>query len=129
MEFIVEILVEVLLEVILQVAGQFLIEVGLHSIAEPFRKQPNPWLAAIGYGLIGATLGALSLWLFPSYLVKIHALRLANLVLSPLIAGGCMALVGAWRARRGQFLLRLDKFSYGYLFALSMAVVRYVGAS
>jgi hypothetical protein len=36
-----------------------------------------------------------------------------------------MALLGAWRARRGQDLIRLDRFAYGYLFALAMAAMRF----
>ena len=41
-----------------------------------------------------------------------------------LLAGLAMAALGAWRSRRGQATLRIDRFSYGYLFALSMALVR-----
>jgi hypothetical protein len=47
------------------------------------------------------------------------------LVLTPLLAGGIMAVLGAWRARRGQTVLRIDRFAYGYLFALGLAVVRF----
>jgi hypothetical protein len=36
-----------------------------------------------------------------------------------------MVALGAWRAQRGEPLLRLDRFSYGYLFALSQALVRF----
>jgi hypothetical protein len=36
-----------------------------------------------------------------------------------------MCLAGRWRARRGQALLRIDRFASGYLFALSLALVRY----
>ena len=31
----------------------------------------------------------------------------------------------AWRRRREDELVRLDKFAYGYLFALAMALVRF----
>jgi hypothetical protein len=33
--------------------------------------------------------------------------------------------MGAWRARRGQQVLRIDRFAYGYLFALSLGLVRF----
>jgi hypothetical protein len=36
-----------------------------------------------------------------------------------------MALIGIWRDRRGQEPIRLDRFAYGYLFALSLALVRF----
>ena len=55
--------------------------------------------------------------------------RLANLAFTPLAVGGVMVIIGAWRARRGQPLLRIDRFAYGYLFALALGLVRYVYAA
>jgi hypothetical protein len=127
-EIIVEIIVQVLFELLVQLVGQFLFELGLHAMAEPFRKRQNPWVAAFGYLLLGAILGALTLWVFPSYMVKMPALRWVNLALTPVIVGGCMSLLGSWRTKRGQFVMRIDSFSYGYLFALSAALVRYTWA-
>lgn len=40
-----------------------------------------------------------------------------------------MTAMGAWRARRGEPVLRIDKFAYGYLFALSLAIVRFIFAA
>ena len=34
-------------------------------------------------------------------------------------------MLGRWRARRGDDVLRIDRFACGYLFALSLALVRY----
>jgi len=36
-----------------------------------------------------------------------------------------MSAMGYWRARRGQAVLRIDRFAYGYLFALTFALVRF----
>lgn len=123
-----EIVFEVLGEFVLQVLGEALVELGFHSLAEPFRKPPNPWLAALGYALLGALLGGLSLLVFPNNLVP-EPWRLANLIATPLAVGGMMAAIGAWRLRRGQPVLRIDKFAYGYLFALALASVRYFFAA
>lgn len=120
-----EFLFDILGEFLLQVLGEALMEVGLHSLAEPFRRTPNPWLAAVGYALLGAALGGMSLLVFPDYLVATKSLRVANAALSPIAAGLCMAAIGAWRARRGQAVLRIDRFSYGYLFALAFGLVRF----
>jgi hypothetical protein len=49
--------------------------------------------------------------------------------LTPLLVGGIMVAMGAWRARRGQAVLRIDRFTYGYLFALSLALVRFFFAT
>ena len=105
--------------------GEVLVELGLRSLAAPFRRRPNVWLAVPGYALLGALLGGLSLWLFPGHLTREGWPRLLNLVLTPVLAGLAMALLGRWRARRGDPVLRIDRFAYGYLFALAVAVVRY----
>jgi hypothetical protein len=120
-----EIIFEIFGELLLQVVGEALVEVGLHSVAEPFRKAPNPWLAALGYLIFGAVLGGLSLLVFPVYLLGNPQWRVLNAALSPVVAGVCMAALGAWRERRGQAVLRIDKFSYGYLFALGFGLVRF----
>ena len=129
MEILFEFVFSFLGEFLLQVLGQLFIEVGFHSLAEPFRKEPNPWLAALGYLIFGAVAGGLSLLVFPDYLVASKSLRVANAVLSPIAAGLSMAAMGKWRAKRGQEVLRIDKFSYGYLFALSLGLVRFWFAS
>ena len=103
-----EFIFEVLGEFLLQVFGEALIEIGFHSLAEPFRRPANPWLAAIGYALFGAILGGISLLAFPNNLVP-AAWRVANLVATPMAVGGIMAVMGVWRARRGQRVLRIDR--------------------
>lgn len=120
-----ELIVELGGEVLLQIIVEILVELGLHSTAEPFRKPPNPWLAAIGYAVFGATAGGISLYVLPAVLVHGDTWRLVNLAVTPILAGLVMAALGAWRSRRGQQTMRIDRFSYGYLFALSMALVRW----
>jgi len=126
---VLEILFELLAELLFQIVGEVLVEQGLHSLAQPFRQRPNIWLAVLGYTLLGALLGALSLWAFPNHLTRDGWPRLLNLVLTPVLAGLAMTLLGRWRARRGDAVLRIDRFACGYLFALSMAVVRFNFAS
>ena len=124
MELLFEIFFEFLAEVVLQVFLEVLFEIGLHSIAAPFKQKPNPWLAALGYGFFGAIAGALSLWLFPKLFFISRLGSITGLVLIPVLAGSAMAAIGTWRRHRGQALIRLDRFTYGYLFALGMALVR-----
>ncbi len=124
---------EIIFEFIFSAGGEFLVQVlmevlaelGVHSMRETFRRPPNRWLAAIGYALFGTVAGGLSLLIVPTLFVHARGLQLMNVVLTPLAAGLAMAAIGAWRRRRDQDLIRLDKFAYGYLFALAMALVRF----
>lgn len=133
MEIIFELLLgllQIVGELALQIVFEALGELGIRSVREPFRrpKPLHPVLAAIGYVIFGVVAGAISLWVFPESLIDTERLRILNLIVTPLIAGGAMAALGAWRRRRDQDLIRLDRFSYGFLFALAMGIVRFVWA-
>jgi hypothetical protein len=102
---------------------------GFHALAAPFVKQPNPFLAAFGYLLFGCLFGGLSLLVIGHHLTPAGATRTLNLILTPIACGLIMAMLGRWRARRGEEVLRLDRFAYGYLFALGLALIRFKFAS
>ncbi len=122
-----EAILEFLGEFLLQLLVEALVELGAHWLRNPIRRPIHPWLAALAYVLLGAGLGGLSLQIFPANFVH-GPWRVANLVLTPIAAGLAMCLAGHWRARRGHAVLRIDRFAYGYLFALSLALVRYACA-
>ena len=119
-----EFIVELLLEFFIQIVGETLAGLGLHVVAEPFRKPPNPWIAATGYVIFGTVLGAISLWPFPDHMVANPVWRWINLLVTPPAVGLCMSWQGAWRARHGKTVFRIDRFSYGWLFSLFFATVR-----
>jgi hypothetical protein len=120
-------LVEILFEIAAQAAVELLAEIGLRSLAEPFkpRSEIDPVLSAIGYCLYGALAGGISL-LLPRIFTAPGWVRIVNLVLTPLACGYLMAYIGKVRERRGDRPLRMDTFLYGYLFALAMAIVRLI---
>ncbi len=115
---------ELLGEIILQFFIEALVELGFHSLAAPFRKPPNKWLASLGYLLFGAIAGGLSLLVFPNHMVS-EPWRILNLVIAPFAVGFFMSLMGVWRARRGDEVQGIDRFTYGFLFALSLAAIRF----
>ena len=119
-----EVIVEFFAELLLQIVIEVLAELGFHSVRESFRREPNPVLALIGYLLLGLMAGGLSLLVAPQLLIA-ENLRVANLAFSPVLAGLAMMALGAWRARRGDALARIDRFLYGYCFALCIAIVRF----
>jgi hypothetical protein len=124
MEFIFELLFEIFGELLLQIVLELLFELGLRSLQQPFKKTPNPLLAGIGYALFGAIAGALSLWWFPNLFITSHAGRIANVIVTPVLSGLAMAALGAWRRRRDQQTILLDRFAYAFIFAMAMALVR-----
>lgn len=124
MEVLFELLFQFVGELLLQVVAEVLFELGLRSLGAPFSKAPNPYLATIGYVLFGAIAGAMSLWAFPALFIHSSTGRIVNVVVTPLAAGALMAAIGAWRTAKGQRTILLDRFAYGFLFALVMALVR-----
>lgn len=120
----IELLLEVVGEFLIQVVVEALIQLGFHSLAAPFKQTPNPWMAAAGYTMFGAILGGFSLYAFPANFAP-PSWRVMNLVITPFAVGVIVALLGKRRVKRGQPTLRIDRFSYGYLFALSLGLVRF----
>ena len=127
MEFIVELILELFGEVLLQIVFEALAEAGLHVVRRSDRPPAHPALLAFGYALLGLIAGAVSLWVLPHSLMHTRNGRIACLLLAPVASGLAMGLLGAWRQRRGQAVVGLDRFAYGYLFALGMALVRFYG--
>jgi hypothetical protein len=129
MEILFEILgwlFELFGEVLLQFIFEVLAEWGVRAARKPLRMPTvDPWVAALGYMLLGTGAGLLSVWLVPHSFITWPMGRLANVIVTPLLTGALMALVGAWRRRRGQDVLRIDRFFHGFLFAFAMALVRY----
>jgi hypothetical protein len=121
-----EIIIELLLELLLQLGAEALTELGVRK-RDP-RKPPSAWLALFGYLCLGGILGSLSLFVFQNHFVTSEAMRLVALIAVPLVAGCCFSLLGHWRVKQGQHLIRLDSFAYGFAFALAFGLVRFLFA-
>jgi hypothetical protein len=128
MEVIFEILFQIFGEILLQLLFECLAELGLRSLADTLEKPRNPVLSTVGFVIWGAIAGGLSLLIFPHSPIASLQLRQANLLITPIIVGGVMMLIGRQRNKRGQTLVRLDRFSYAFVFAFTMAVVRFIWA-
>ena len=128
MEIIFEFIFQVVGEILLQSVAQVLFELGFYGLAETFKRKKgrNPFLATVGYLLWGGIIGALTLLIFPSLMIKNNVFRIVNLIFTPIVAGIVMSTIGSWRKKRGQDLLRIDSFIYGGLFAFGLAIVRFL---
>ncbi len=126
-EFLFQILLA-LLEFLLQVVVEVLFHLGWSSIAEALEYKPtkNPSLAFTGYALLGLASGGLSLLVFPELFVHNAALRVANLLLTPVLAGLAMSAFGAWQESKSLTAIKLDSFTYGFIFAFGVALIRYL---
>ncbi len=124
MEFIFELLFEIFGELLLQIVLELLFELGWRRASAPFTKSANPLLAGVGYAVLGGIAGGLSLWWFPNLFIASPAGRIANVIVTPMLAGAAMAALGAWRRRRDQPTVLLDRFAYAFIFAMAMALVR-----
>jgi hypothetical protein len=78
--------------------------------------------------LLGGLVGGLSLLIFPDSFLHTESLKLVNLFVTPVALGLIMVLIGKLREKKGQEKVKLDKFSYGFLFAFGMALVRFIWA-
>src|SRR3954470_4549514 len=98
---------------------ELLFELGLRSVQQPFKKSPKQLLGGIGYACVGAIAGGLSLWWFPQLFITSRAGRISNVIVTPLLSGLAMAALGAWRRRRDQPTILLDRFAYAFIFAMA----------
>ena len=124
-----EFFVELLFEFLLQIVVESLFELGIRSVTDASGSRKSPWLAVVGYAVVGAILGGVSLWCFPRHMIGNFAGRIFNLVATPLAVGLCMSRLGRWRSRRGQAVIGIDRFWYGALLAFAFALVRFVWAA
>jgi hypothetical protein len=131
---------EELLSVLFEIVGdfllQFLMETLFGSVGEAVGKATRPkggkppvprpfWVRLMAAAIFGAAAGGISLLGLPSSLLKSDALRLASLIVSPLLAGLTMAAIGRWRENRNRPRIALQRFSTAWLFAFALAGVRF----
>ncbi len=120
MSFIIEILVEFLIQFFIEL----LVEVGAHGLKSD-QPRLHPAIAFVVYVVLGAGFGFLSYIFFQQRLLSHPYAQYANIVITPIFVGLAIGAVGAWRSKRGTEPVILDKFLYGYTFALAFAIARY----
>jgi len=70
----------------------------------------------------------LSVLIFPHPLFHPSRIHGISLLISPVIAGLLMALLGSTLRKRGKKVVRLESFGYGFAFAFGMALIRLIYA-
>ena len=131
MAILFELILPLLYEFLLQAAIELLLHFGLSCVTEALDGKPakNPTLAITGYAIKGLVAGGISLIIFPVLFVHNEALRLANVIVTPLLMGFLMSALGTLRERKRLTAIKLDSFACGFAFAFGIAVIRfYFGA-
>jgi hypothetical protein len=121
-------ILSVIAETLLEILGEAVIALFARAVGEVFAKSRavNPFLAALGYFLLGSLTGVVSVFLIPHPLVhrsKVHGL---SMLVSPLVTGLVMSQVGVAIRRRGKQAAQIESFGYGFAFALGMALIRFL---
>jgi hypothetical protein len=130
-ELLLAMCAELLGEFLLDLAVAALSDLALRAIAKVFEtfRFENTLLASISYALLGASAGGLSLLIFPHRLVHSSRLHGINLLLSPILTGLAMSLIGSMLSRYGQKVTRIESFRYGFAVAFGIALVRFLFVS
>jgi hypothetical protein len=128
MEFLFELLLtiaEIFFEAAIESAAAALADLVVRAFARVFpTSNPRPELAVVGYALLGALAGKVSVFLFPYAMVHPSRFRGVSVLISPVITGLVMAFAGILLRRRGKKITGIESFAYGFSFAFGMALVR-----
>lgn len=129
-EFLFELLLalaEIFLEALFAVIWEAILDLAQRAIAEVFKPFgiASPQLAFVGYLLLGAIAGAWSFLIYPHHLVHPSRFHGISLLVSPIITGLVMSLIGSILRRQGKRVVQIESFSYGFAFAFGMALIRY----
>jgi len=121
-----ELLFRVFLEFLLQVLGNVLLALFLHltSRLSRLRLSVNALHTAFLFLVFGSSIGALSIWFFPTAFIRSSNLHGISLIIMPGLAGLVMAAVGWIRLLQGKLVVHLESFSYGFICAFGMALIR-----
>ena len=125
---LLEVFLEIFFEAAFEFAADFLGALILRGVAAIFDTSEfrNPFVACIGYLFLGGVAGGLSLLLFPHPLVHHSRVPGLSVVVSPILAGLGMSLVGTNLRKWNKKAMQIETFGYGFAFALGMALVRFI---
>ena len=127
---LLEMCLEVFFEAAFEFAAEFVGALIWRGVAAVFDTSQfkNALMACIGYVFLGGVTGGLSLLFFPHPLVHPSRIPGLSVILSPILAGLGMSLVGTTQRKRNKRVMQIESFGYGFAFAFGMALVRFIFA-
>jgi hypothetical protein len=119
--------IEFLFDFLIELVAEIVLSLGWEATTAPFRRERLPAaLAAIGYFILGAALGAFSAWIFPYRFTQSDALSILGVIANPIAAGLAMRWYGAARRKAGKSTTNLATFVGGASFALGVSLSRFL---
>jgi hypothetical protein len=123
-------LIELLLEFVLELTVGLLLSFLWRKLRATRWKtrRISLWIILPMLGGLGAAVGWISILVIPSPIFHPGEFHGLSLILSPLLTGMVMATFGSDLKRRKEIPASLESFSGGFIFALGMALVRFLHA-
>ena len=127
-EAIVEVIFTIVGEIILQVVAELFFNLGLGTIGNTLKrkKRANPFMAGVGFIILGSITGLFVSWLLPERIVPGVDLHGLSVLLAAAGTGTVMMFYGRWQTSLGKQTTYLATFWGGGLFAFSMALTRWL---
>lgn len=124
-----EVLLEILINLVIELAAPLLGELISRFFVPVLSASIAPLgdrVALVAMGL-GAIFGGASLLVFPEAVVTPTWLKVVNLLVTPTIIGFVAVQLGRFRESRDKVAVPTDTFTYGFVFAITYLVVRWIG--
>jgi hypothetical protein len=125
---IVELFFEVLIQIVFEAGVDAASRVPRRFHLAPFLRvtlsPSNAAFTTLKFAFLGFGLGAVSLLVFPHPLVHPSRFHGISLLISPVVTGTVMGLVGRTVRRRGKTPVQIESFAYGFTCAFAMALIR-----
>lgn len=130
MDFLFELLcglLHLILNALLELAGELFMDLITRALAEVIwpPEVSSPLLGCLGYLLLGALIGVVSLHYFPHPLVHPSRFHGVSVLVSPVLVGLAMSAVGSSLRKREKEVVQIENFGYGFTFAFGMALIRF----
>jgi hypothetical protein len=128
MDIIFEFIVSFLTELGGPLIFELLAELGLRSAASALGKDKeiHPIFSLFGYIFLALICSSISIAIHRGHYIKNVNLQYLNLVISPVLIGLIMKYRGKYLHAKDKKTIRLDSFWYGYVFALTFSLVRFI---
>jgi|ERR1017187_1618714 hypothetical protein len=119
---------EVLFEAVFEIACEGLASLLTRAMSKLFNtiSDVNPVATAFALGMLGVSVGFLSVVVYPHPLVHPSRLHGVSVIVSPLITGFVMSQLGRLLRKHGRRVMPIESFGYGFVFAFAMALVRFL---